>query len=143
MSLIFKWEQKRNIFFKLKVESEIKAERFQIMHNSHLGYITSDPKNLGTALKLSVQMNLPKLSKDSRVSTVLKFLNLSQNFRVIDEDKKEGETLSESSILEIAATPTLGKSEVEVAQSFVDSIHKLIEIEKTLQNDGSLDELLY
>lgn len=113
------------------------------MHNSHLGYITTDPKNLGTALKLSVRINLPKLSKDSRVSTVLKFLNLSQNFRVIDEDKKADETLSESSILEIAATPTLGRSEVEVAQSFVDSIHKLIEIEKTLQNDGSLDELLF
>lgn len=111
------------------------------MHNSHLGYITTDPKNLGTALKLSVRINLPKLSKDSRVSTVLKFLNLSQNFRIIDEDKKTDE--SESSILEIAATPTLGRSEVEVAQSFVDSIHKLIEIEKTLQNDGSLDELLY
>jgi protein arginine kinase len=109
------------------------------MHNSHLGYITTDPKNLGTALKLSVRINLPKLSKDSRVSTVLKFLNLSQNFRIIDEDKKT----DESSILEIAATPTLGRSEVEVAQSFVDSIHKLIEIEKTLQNDGSLDELLY
>ncbi len=56
-------------------------------------------------------------------------------------DKKGDQT--DSSLLEIAATPTLGRSEVEVAQSFVDSIQKLIEIEKTLQNDGNLDELLY
>jgi len=32
-------------------------------HNSHLGYITSCPTNLGTALRASVHIHLPLLGK--------------------------------------------------------------------------------
>lgn len=32
-------------------------------HDNHLGYITSCPTNLGTALRASVHIKLPKLSK--------------------------------------------------------------------------------
>ena len=32
-------------------------------HDNHLGYITSCPTNLGTALRASVHIRLPKLSK--------------------------------------------------------------------------------
>ena len=31
------------------------------MHDEHLGYITCCPTNLGTALRASVHLNLPKL----------------------------------------------------------------------------------
>jgi len=33
-------------------------------HDEHLGYITSCPTNLGTAMRASVHIKLPKLSKD-------------------------------------------------------------------------------
>merc|ERR1711998_512340 len=33
-------------------------------HDDHLGYITSCPTNLGTALRASVHINLPKLMKN-------------------------------------------------------------------------------
>ena len=33
-------------------------------HTDHLGYITSCPTNLGTALRASVRINLPKLMED-------------------------------------------------------------------------------
>lgn len=33
-------------------------------HDEHLGYITSCPTNLGTAMRASVHINLPKLMKD-------------------------------------------------------------------------------
>ena len=32
-------------------------------HDNHLGYITSCPTNLGTALRASVHIRLPKLSQ--------------------------------------------------------------------------------
>lgn len=41
------------------IEKEIKFS-----HDEHLGYITSCPTNLGTALRGSVHIKLPKLSKD-------------------------------------------------------------------------------
>jgi len=33
-------------------------------HNDHLGYITSCPTNLGTAMRASVHIRLPTLMKD-------------------------------------------------------------------------------
>ena len=33
-------------------------------HNAHLGYITSCPTNLGTAMRASVHIKLPNLMKD-------------------------------------------------------------------------------
>ena len=36
-------------------------------HDEHLGYITSCPTNLGTAMRASVHIKLPKLSKDMAV----------------------------------------------------------------------------
>jgi creatine kinase/arginine kinase len=41
------------------IEKEIK-----FAHDEHLGFITSCPTNLGTALRGSVHIKLPKLSKD-------------------------------------------------------------------------------
>ena len=38
----------------------------EFAHNKHLGYITSCPTNLGTALRASVHIKLPKLSKDMK-----------------------------------------------------------------------------
>ena len=86
------------------------------MQNEHLGYITSDPKNLGTALKLSIRMKLPKLSGDGRLSTLLKLNNLSQTYRIVGETQKVSEEEvkndSDRSIVEITSNITLGKSEV-------------------------------
>lgn len=36
-------------------------------HDDHLGYITSCPTNLGTAMRASVHINLPKLMKEKEV----------------------------------------------------------------------------
>ncbi len=35
-------------------------------HDEHLGYITSCPTNLGTALRASVHIRLPKLAKNKK-----------------------------------------------------------------------------
>jgi hypothetical protein len=66
-------------------------------------------------LKLSVRIKLPKLSKDGRLSTLLKMFNLSQHYRVLNEplkDQNNEEVAETSSIVEVASSITLGKSEV-------------------------------
>jgi arginine kinase len=40
------------------------SEVCKFSHDEHLGYITSCPTNLGTALRASVHIKLPKLSKN-------------------------------------------------------------------------------
>lgn len=88
------------------------------MKNKHLGYVTSDPKNLGTALKISVRVKLPKLSKDSRLQTLLKILKLNQSYRVVDDFEKMNdfdldEEDRDASIIEISSMQSLGKTEVK------------------------------
>ena len=39
-------------------------ERARFDNNTHVGYITSCPTNLGTALRASVHIHLPELMKD-------------------------------------------------------------------------------
>ncbi len=66
-------------------------------------------------MKLSVRIKLPKLSKDGRLSTLLKMFNLSQHYRVLNEplkDQNNEEVAETSSIVEVASSITLGKSEV-------------------------------
>jgi protein-arginine kinase len=86
------------------------------MRDKRLGYLTTDPKDLGTSMKLTVRVNLPKLSKDGRMSAILKMLHLSQNYKVIDDlikPKSTTESFNESSALvEISSYITLGMSEV-------------------------------
>lgn len=104
--------------FVKKFENQIVAQKWRLMYNKHLGYVTTDPKNLGTTLKLTVRVNLPNLCHDSRLSAILKSLNLSQSFKLIgenfdiDEPVDKGDTAH--SIAEISSKVTLGKSEVRI-----------------------------
>ena len=56
----------KEVFERLsKAATEIeKIAKFS--HDEHLGYITSCPTNLGTALRASVHIKLPKLCKDKK-----------------------------------------------------------------------------
>ena len=47
-------------------------------HDDHLGYITSCPTNLGTALRASVHIKLPKLQKNKE-----KFNAIADKFKVL------------------------------------------------------------
>lgn len=75
-----------------------------------------ESKNKGTAMKFSVRIKLPHLSKDGRLGALLKLLNLNNQYRIIDEtqhrDLYAEEDDRKSSILEIASKISLGKTEV-------------------------------
>lgn len=54
----------KQVFDRLsRAASQIEA-RARFLHNDHVGYITSCPTNLGTALRASVHIHLPNLMKD-------------------------------------------------------------------------------
>jgi creatine kinase/arginine kinase len=49
------------VFKRLSVAAEIISGVADFAHDEHLGYITSCPTNLGTALRASVHIHLPLL----------------------------------------------------------------------------------
>lgn len=121
-----------------KLETQLNSKKWRFASNSKLGYLTTDPKDLGTGIKLSVHIKLPTLSQDRRVSALLKMFQLNQKYKVVEnDDKKDGD------VLEISSVKTMGKTEVEITQDFIDSINLLITAEKAVASGQPLDDILY
>ena len=98
-------------------------------HDQHLGYITSCPTNLGTALRASVHIKLPKLSarKDEFQAIADKF---SVQIRGIHGEHSE----SSDGIYDISNKRRLGRSEVQLVQDMYDGIKAMIQREKELSD---------
>jgi len=96
-------------------------------HNDHLGYITSCPTNLGTALRASVHIKLPKLSAD-----MTKFKEIADKFNV--QIRGSGGETSDTSdgIFDISNKRRLGRSEKDLVQDMYNGVKAMIEAEKAL-----------
>ena len=51
------------VFTRLAIAATTIEKEAKFAHDDHLGYITSCPTNLGTALRASVHIKLPNLAK--------------------------------------------------------------------------------
>jgi len=54
----------RQVFERLVKAANLIEKVAKFSYDDHLGYITSCPTNLGTAMRASVHIHLPLLSKD-------------------------------------------------------------------------------
>jgi creatine kinase/arginine kinase len=52
------------VFTRLATAADLIEKVAKFAHDDHLGYITSCPTNLGTALRASVHIKLPCLAKN-------------------------------------------------------------------------------
>jgi len=96
-------------------------------HDEHLGYITSCPTNLGTALRASVHIKLPKLMKQKD-----KFNEIADKYFVQIRGIHGEHTETNDGIFVISNRRRLGRSEKMLVQDMIDGVHALIEVEKTL-----------
>ena len=96
-------------------------------HNSHLGYLTSCPTNLGTALRASVHIKLPKLSaKKDEFQAIADKYNVQ--IRGIHGEHSE----SVGGVYDISNKRRLGRSEVDLVQDMYDGVKAMIKREKEL-----------
>ncbi len=96
-------------------------------YSDHLGYITSCPTNLGTAMRASVHIALPKLAKDMKAFKAITDKHHLQ-IRGIHGEHSE----SEGGVYDISNRRRLGITEVEAVQDMYDGVLALIETEKAL-----------
>ncbi len=96
-------------------------------YSDHLGYITSCPTNLGTAMRASVHICLPKLAADmERFKAICDTHHLQ--IRGIHGEHSE----SEGGIYDISNKRRLGVTEVQCVQDMVDGVVELIAVERSL-----------
>lgn len=120
-----------------KVEALMKNAGSEFMWNEHLGFVLTCPSNLGTGLRAGVHVKLPNLAKDEkRLDEILKKLRL----------QKRGtggvDTASVGGVYDISNADRIGFSEVELVQAVIDGVKLLVEMEKKLENDESIDALI-
>jgi len=117
----------QEVFTRLVKAIESIETKVPFSYSDHLGYITSCPTNLGTAMRASVHIKLPKLGADmERFKTITDQYHLQ--IRGIHGEHSE----SEDGIYDISNRRRLGITEVEAVQDMYDGVVALIEAEKAL-----------
>lgn len=108
-------------------ESELKKSELEYMRNDRLGFLTTSPSNLGTALAIKVDMKLPKLLTHSSFDSVIAKCSCSVKLEV---SETEG-------VCTISNRVCLGISEVQILHSVIDCITQLIQAEKELASEST------
>ena len=96
-------------------------------YNNHIGYITSCPTNLGTAMRASVHIALPNLTKDME-----RFKSITDKHHLQIRGIHGEHSQSEGGIHDISNRRRLGITEIRAVQDMYDGVLELIETEKTL-----------
>lgn len=96
-------------------------------HDDHLGYITSCPTNLGTAMRASVHIKLPKLMNDKETFNTVAAENEVQ-IRGIHGEHTE----TNDGVFDISNKRRLGKSEKQLVQDMINGVKALMEKEASL-----------
>ncbi len=102
-------------------------KQLTFMHSEHLGYITSCPTNLGTAMRASVHIKLPKLSQNKE-----QFQAITEQYHLQIRGIHGEHSESEAAIFDISNRRRLGITEVACVQDMHDGVAALIAAEEKL-----------
>lgn len=84
----------------------MKTEGISFAHDDHFGYLTTCPASIGTGLKYNVFLKLPNLTKDMRLPTLIRDLNLTVS-EIMDPDPG-----AFKDCIDISNRDRIGKTEV-------------------------------
>ena len=97
------------VFTRLSIAANAIEEQAKFSHDDHLGYITSCPTNLGTALRASVHIKLPYLAKNKE-----EFNKIAEQFYVQIRGIHGEHTETDDGIFDISNKRRLGRSEKDL-----------------------------
>lgn len=101
--------------------------KVKFAYSDHLGYITSCPTNLGTAMRASVHIALPNLAKEMDT-----FKEITDKYHLQIRGIHGEHSESEDGIYDISNRRRLGITEVEAVQDMYHGVVALIAAEKVL-----------
>merc|ERR1712091_70042 len=113
------------VFSRLSTAAGLIEKVAKFSHDDHLGYITSCPTNLGTALRASVHIKLPLLGKNKE-----KFNAIADKYYVQIRGIHGEHTETDDGVFDISNRRRLGRSEKDLVQDMIDGVRALIEAEK-------------
>ncbi len=117
----------KEVFSRLVKAIQKIEESISFSYSEHLGYITSCPTNLGTAMRASVHIKLPKLAEDM---ALFKSITDKHHLQIRGIHGEHSE--SEGAVFDISNRRRLGVTEVECVQDMHDGVAALIAAEESL-----------
>mgnify|MGYP002631027583 CR=1 FL=1 len=120
-----RWAQAIN-----EVEKSLNKGGFSYAYNEHLGYITTCPSNVGTGLRASVMLKLPKLYKKLGVHALEELCD-SMGIQARGM-RGEHSPPGPNGEFDISNKGRVGSSEVQLVQRMIDGVEKLIKMEEDL-----------
>lgn len=117
----------KEVFARLMTAIEQISKKVSFSYNNHIGYLTSCPTNLGTAMRASVHIALPKLASDMDA-----FKAITDKYQLQIRGIHGEHSESEGGVYDISNKRRLGVTEVECVQEMVDGVVALIAKEKAL-----------
>jgi len=115
------------VFTRLLTAIKSIEEKVAFAYSKRLGYISSCPTNLGTAMRASVHIKLPNLGEDMET-----FKAITDKYHLQIRGINGEHSESKEGIYDISNRRRLGVTEVEAVQDMIDGVTMLIEIEKKL-----------
>ena len=117
----------KEVFDRLSRAATLIEKVAKFSHDDHLGYITSCPTNLGTALRASVHIKLPKLMVAKE-----KMQSIADQFNVQIRGIHGEHTETNDGTFDISNKRRLGFSEASLVQDMINGVQALIKAEKEL-----------
>merc|ERR1711907_805980 len=117
----------RQVFERLSIASAAIEAKTKFASDDHLGYITSCPTNLGTGMRASVHIHLPKLQKNQKMMQ-----EIADRYYVQIRGAHGEHTETDDGIFDISNLRRLGRNEVQLTQDMYDGVKALIAAEKSL-----------
>eukprot|EP00397_Hematodinium_sp_SG-2012_P031152 GEMP01033045.1.p1 GENE.GEMP01033045.1~~GEMP01033045.1.p1 ORF type:complete len:428 (+),score=87.33 GEMP01033045.1:126-1409(+) len=107
----------------LWVEERLKALGTEFMHSQSLGHLLTCPSNLGTGMRASVMIRLPRLSRKHEFKRLVDDLQLqARGVRGVDSSSIGG-------VYDISNRDRLGRSEVELCNIMIQGVVTLVKLE--------------
>ncbi|CAA6814112.1 MAG: Putative ATP:guanido phosphotransferase YacI (EC [uncultured Sulfurovum sp.] len=116
------------VFSRLVIAMKQIETQIPFAYSERLGYISSCPTNLGTAMRASVHIKLPNLSQNME-----QFKAITQKYFLQIRGVDGEHTQSKEGIFDISNYRRLGITEIEAVQEMMDGVTALIEAEKNLE----------
>ena len=117
----------KQVFERLSIAAGKIEEKAKFANDEHLGYISNCPTNLGTGLRASVHINLPKLMKNKALHQ-----SIADKYHVQIRGIHGEHSETVDSTYDISNKRRLGMSEVELVQDMYSGVKAMIEAENAL-----------
>lgn len=122
----------RQVFERLMLALKKFENVAKFAYDDHLGYITSCPTNLGTAMRASVHIKLPLLGKNKA-----EFQAIADKYHVQIRGAHGEHTETDDGIFDISNKRRLGMSMTMLVQDMYDGVKAMIKKEKELMGPVS------